>query len=132
MILSLIYQTIVIVLLLTFSFGPAFFALINTGIKYGYKTGSLLALGVVLSDFVLSILIIFLVHFGLSNFIQGEKSQRFMGILAGIISIAATKQSTKNDRRQRVKWGTSELRIPAARWRGDQSRRPDLPRQGRE
>jgi threonine/homoserine/homoserine lactone efflux protein len=87
LILSLIYQTIVIVLLLTFSFGPAFFALINTGIKHGYKTGSLLAVGVVASDFLLSILIIFLVHFGATNFIHDEKSQRFMGILAGMILI---------------------------------------------
>ena len=87
MILSLIYQTIVIVLLLTFSFGPAFFALINTGITHGYKTGSLLAVGVVASDFLVSMLIIFLIHFGASNFIQDEKSQRFMGILAGIILI---------------------------------------------
>jgi threonine/homoserine/homoserine lactone efflux protein len=87
LIISLIYQTIVIVLLLTFSFGPAFFALINTGITHGYKTGSLLALGVVLSDFAVCILIILLVHLGASNFIQDEKSQRFMGILAGIILV---------------------------------------------
>jgi len=73
--------------LLTFSFGPAFFALINTGIRYGYKPGSLLAIGVVLSDFIVCILIIFLVHYGATNFIQDEKSQRFMGILAGIILI---------------------------------------------
>ena len=87
MILSLIYQTIVIVLLLTFSFGPAFFALINTGITHGYKTGSLLAVGVVASDFILCLLMIVLIHFGASNFIHDEKSQRFMGILAGIILI---------------------------------------------
>jgi threonine/homoserine/homoserine lactone efflux protein len=84
---SLIYQTIVIVLLLTFSFGPAFFALINTGIKHGYKTGSLLATGVVVSDLLVCILIIFLVHFGATNLIQDEKSRRFMGIVAGIILI---------------------------------------------
>lgn len=87
MIFSLISSTIAIVLLLTFSFGPAFFALINTGISYGYRTGALLALGVVLSDFVVSMLIILLVHFGFSSFIQDEKSQRFMGILAGIVLI---------------------------------------------
>ena len=87
MILSLIYQTILIVLFLTFSFGPAFFALVNTGIKHGYRTGSLLAVGVVLSDFFLCILIIFLVHFGATNLIQDEKNQRFMGILAGILLI---------------------------------------------
>ena len=87
MVLTLIYQTFVIVLLLTFSFGPAFFALINTGIRYGYKTGSLLAVGVMLSDFVVCNLIIILVHYGATNFIQDEKSQRFMGIIAGVILI---------------------------------------------
>lgn len=87
MILSLISQTIIIVLLLTFSFGPAFFALINTGIKHGYKTGSLLAIGVVASDFVLCILIILLVHLGATNLIHDEKNQRFMGIMAGVLLI---------------------------------------------
>jgi len=73
--------------LLTFSFGPAFFALINTGIKYGYKSGSLLAVGVVASDFLVCLLIIFLVTVGAADYIQDEKSQRFMGILAGIVLI---------------------------------------------
>ena len=87
MILSLIYQTIIIVLLLTFSFGPAFFALINTGIKHGYKPGSILATGVVFSDLFLCILIILRVHFGAVNFLHDEKNQRFAGILAGIILV---------------------------------------------
>jgi threonine/homoserine/homoserine lactone efflux protein len=86
-ILSLISQTIIIVLLLTFSFGPAFFALINTGIKHGYRTGSLLAIGVVASDFIVCLLIILLVHLGLTNLIHDEKTQRFMGILAGVLLI---------------------------------------------
>jgi threonine/homoserine/homoserine lactone efflux protein len=87
LILSLIYQTIIIVLLLTFSFGPAFFALINTGIEYGYKTGSLLAIGVVVSDFLVCLLIILLVHLGATSLIHDDKAQRFMGILAGIVLI---------------------------------------------
>jgi len=87
LILSLIYQTFIIVLLLTFSFGPAFFALINTGIKHGYKTGALLATGIVVSDFFLCVLIIFLVDLGATNLIQDEKNQRFMGIMAGLILV---------------------------------------------
>lgn len=87
MIVSLITQTLLIVLFLTFSFGPAFFALINIGLKHGYKTGALLALGVVLSDLVLCIIIIFLVHFGATNLIKDEKNLRFMGIVAGVILI---------------------------------------------
>lgn len=87
MILSLITQTLLIVLFLTCSFGPAFFALINAGIKHGYKSGSVLAFGVVMSDFVLCLLIILLVHYGATNIITDEKSQRFMGIIAGIVLI---------------------------------------------
>lgn len=87
MILSLIYQTIIIVILLTFSFGPAFFALINTGIKHGYKPGALLAGGVVFSDLFVCLIVILMVHFGAANFLQDEKNQRFAGIVAGIILI---------------------------------------------
>ena len=87
MILGLIYQTVVIVLLLSFSFGPSFFALINTGIKHGYKTGSLLALGVVLSDFRVCLIVILLVDLGAANLIHEEKNQRFMGLLAGLVLV---------------------------------------------
>jgi threonine/homoserine/homoserine lactone efflux protein len=87
LLISLIYQTIVIVLLLTFSFGPAFFALINSGIKNGYRTASKLAIGVVLSDFMVCLLMIFLVSLGATNFIHDDKTQRFMGILAGLVLV---------------------------------------------
>lgn len=87
MILGLIYQAIIIIVLLTFSFGPAFFALINTGIKHGYKTGAFLAMGVVFSDLFLCILVCMLVHFGMSNLLHSEKTQTFFGIIGGIVLI---------------------------------------------
>lgn len=75
------------VLLLTFSFGPAFFALINTGIKFGYRTGAFLAAGVILSDFFLCILVCVLVHFGMANFLDSPETQTFLAIIGGIILI---------------------------------------------
>ena len=114
MILSLIYQTFIIVLLLTFSFGPAFFALINTGIRHGYKSGSLLAIGVVLSDFLVCILIIFLVHYGATNLIQDEKSQRFMGIVAGIILIVFGALHFREPVENKSDT-TIEIKVPSAR-----------------
>lgn len=87
MILSLIYQAFIIILLLTFSFGPAFFALINTGIKHGYKTGAFLALGVVFSDLFLCILVCLLVHFGMANLLHSKETQTIFGIIGGIILI---------------------------------------------
>jgi len=87
LILTLIYQTVIIALLLTFSFGPAFFALLNTSIKHGRREGSLLATGVILSDMFVCVIVIFLISLGATNFIQDEKNQRFMGILAGLVLV---------------------------------------------
>jgi threonine/homoserine/homoserine lactone efflux protein len=84
---SLIYQGIIIIVLLTISFGPAFFALLNTGIKYGYKTGSFLAFGVVFSDFFLCMMVCLLVHFGMGNLLHSEKAQTFFSIVGGIVLI---------------------------------------------
>ncbi|MGZ3883925.1 MAG: LysE family translocator [Bacteroidia bacterium] len=87
MIVNLISQGVLIVILLTISFGPAFFALINTGIKYGYKTGSFLAFGVVFSDFFLCVIVCFLVHYGMGNLLHSEKTQTFFSIIGGIVLI---------------------------------------------
>ncbi len=84
---SLIYQGLIIILLLTFSFGPAFFSLINMGIKHGYKPGSLLAIGIVSSDFFLCVMICLFVHFGAVNLLQDEKAKTFSAIIGGIILI---------------------------------------------
>jgi threonine/homoserine/homoserine lactone efflux protein len=87
MIFNLIYQALIIVILLTMSFGPAFFALINTGIKYGYRPGSMLAAGIVLSDFFLCVTVCLVVHLGATNLLHSEKAQTFSAILGGIILI---------------------------------------------
>ncbi len=87
MILSLISLALIMIILLTCSFGPGFFSLINTGIKYGYKTGSILALGIVLSDLLVCLGICFVVYLGAINLLQSEKAQTFSGIIGGVILI---------------------------------------------
>jgi len=87
LILTLVYQTIIIIVLLSFSFGPAFFALLNTSIKHGPREGSLLATGVIASDMFVCAIVIMLINLGATNFIQDEKNQRFMGILAGLVLV---------------------------------------------
>lgn len=87
MIFSLIYQSVIIIILLTFSFGPSFFSLINYSIKKGFKPVSFLATGVVSSDFFICLLNIFLLHYGFTEWLNDSKNQRFAGILAGIILI---------------------------------------------
>lgn len=87
MIASLIYQAFILILLLTFSFGPAFFALINTGIKFGYHTGSFLAIGVVLSDLFVCVLVCLLVYFGMSNLLDSKNAQAIFSVIGGCILV---------------------------------------------
>lgn len=102
MILGLIYNAIILIILLAFSFGPAFFALINTGIKYGYRTGSFLAIGVVLSDFFLCLMVCMLVYFGMANLLHSSETQTFFAIIGGVVLIVFgafffKKQPVKTD-----------------------------------
>lgn len=85
--LSLVSQGLIIVLILTFSFGPAFFALINAGIREGFKNGAMLALGVVLSDLILSVLISFLIIKGAESFLNSETMQTRSALIGGIILV---------------------------------------------
>lgn len=87
MIISLIYQTIIIVIILTFSFGPSFFSLINYSVQKGFKPALMLAIGIVASDFFICLFTIFLLHYGFALWLNDAKNQRFAGILAGIILI---------------------------------------------
>lgn len=84
---AVIYQGIIIVLLLAFSFGPAFFALINTSIKYGFRLGAALAIGVFLSDLVLAIGVCMLIDYGAAGYLHDAKNQSFVGIIGGVILI---------------------------------------------
>jgi threonine/homoserine/homoserine lactone efflux protein len=85
LILNLISQGVVIVMILTFSFGPAFFALINAGIREGYKHGSMLAIGIVLSDLFLSVVISILIYLGLGSVLNSSKSQDISSVVGGAI-----------------------------------------------
>ncbi|GAB4449810.1 MAG: hypothetical protein OHK0036_07320 [Bacteroidia bacterium] len=111
MIFSLIYQSIIIIVLLTFSFGPSFFSLINYSIKKGFRHASFLATGVVLSDFFVCLFNIFLVHYGLTEWLNNPKNQRFAGILAGIILIIFGSFYLKKDNQIKIDDATEEYPI---------------------
>ncbi|MBC7861450.1 MAG: LysE family transporter [Bacteroidia bacterium] len=106
---TIIYQGIIIVLLLAFSFGPAFFGLINTSIKYGFRAGAALAIGVFLSDFLMAIGVCFLVHYGAEDFLQDKKNETFIGILGGVVLIVfgvlylIKKEAAKTDSEIKVR-----------------------------
>jgi threonine/homoserine/homoserine lactone efflux protein len=82
-VIEAILQGFLLGLILCFSFGPAFFALINTGIKYGYKSGAALATGIVISDFFC--IVVF--YLGASALISDPKNQFAVGVIGGIVLI---------------------------------------------
>jgi threonine/homoserine/homoserine lactone efflux protein len=66
-----------------FGFGPAFFALIQTGIHRGFFKGFLLAIGVFLNDlFVVTVSI-----FGAHTIMSNVQSHQWLGIVGGVILI---------------------------------------------
>ena len=64
--------------------GPAFFAMLQTSIKNGFKSGVALAIGILLSDAVC----ILLTYLGASKLFSSPENRIIMGIAGGIILIA--------------------------------------------
>src|ERR1700739_3626002 len=84
---SAIYEGILLGIFLAFSIGPSFFALINTGISHGFKSGAAVAFGILFSDLFFVAATVSLIHFGMSDLISNPKHQAFMGIMGGIVLI---------------------------------------------
>lgn len=82
-----IYEGLSLGFFLALSIGPAFFALINTGIHHGFRSGIAVAFGIFLSDLVFVVVTVSLIHFGMSDIISNPKHQAFMGVVGGIVLI---------------------------------------------
>lgn len=66
-----------------FGFGPAFFALIQTGIHRGFWPGALLASGIFLND----VLIVLIALFGATSIFAEQANYQAMGIVGGALLI---------------------------------------------
>ena len=84
---SAIYEGILLGVFLAFSIGPAFFALLNTGISYGFKSGAALAFGIFFSDLFFVLVTVSLVHFGMADLMTDPKHQAFLGVIGGVVLI---------------------------------------------
>lgn len=85
--LTAIYEGLLLGLFLAFSIGPAFFALINTGISYGFRSGAALAFGIFFSDLFFVLVTVSLIHYGMSDLLTDPKHQAFLGVIGGIVLI---------------------------------------------
>lgn len=84
---SAIYEGILLGIVLAFSIGPSFFALINTGIHHGFKSGAAVAFGILFSDLFFVFATVSLIHYGMAGLITDPKHQAFMGVIGGIVLI---------------------------------------------
>jgi threonine/homoserine/homoserine lactone efflux protein len=69
---------------LAFLFGPVFFALIQTSIHKGFKSGAAMAVGISLSD----VLFILVSYIGISQIIESDSLQAVLSIAGGGIMLA--------------------------------------------
>ncbi len=70
-----------LILSVTFSLGPVFFSLLQTGMQKGFRSGALMALGIALSDTLYA----FLCQLGLSQIVEGFKSN--IAIIGGVVAL---------------------------------------------
>lgn len=81
--LELFINGIIVGLLVAISFGPAFFAVIQTGINQGFKLGIFLSIGIFFSD-VFLVIISYLIG---STLFDNPQNKVFVGLIGGIVLI---------------------------------------------
>src|SRR5882672_1786720 len=81
--MKIILNGIQLGIVLAFLIGPVFFSIIQTSIERGFLKGSMVALGVSLSD----ILYVVICYFGLSTFFENPQFRIYMAYVGGSILI---------------------------------------------
>ena len=83
--MNALYEGILLGLSLAFIFGygPAFFALLQTGMHRGFLAGTLLAFGIFLNDLIIVVLGLL----GSVHVIKGSENYQLMGTIGGILLI---------------------------------------------
>ncbi|MCG3166297.1 MAG: hypothetical protein POELPBGB_02075 [Bacteroidia bacterium] len=64
--------------------GPVFFTLLKTSLQHGVIAGSLVALGIFISDILAALLCVF----GASAFLKSDESRFYLAFLGGVVLIA--------------------------------------------
>jgi threonine/homoserine/homoserine lactone efflux protein len=78
-----LFEGIILGITVSISLGPALFALLQTSIKHGIKTGIFLALGIFTSDLI----VVFGAYFGASQIITNPTTHVVFGLIGGIVLI---------------------------------------------
>lgn len=82
-ILNVFVEGVILGIITSFTLGPAFFAVIQTGINRGFKSGFFMALGISLSDITL----ISICYLGASVIFDSPENKLYIGIVGGILLV---------------------------------------------
>lgn len=81
-------QGLLLGVIVSFTFGPAFFAILQTGIDRGFKPAIYMALGILFCDFfVIAICFIIVYFLGFSLQDNFEENKMYIGFVGGVILI---------------------------------------------
>ena len=70
-------------LMLAIAFGPSFFALLQTSIKNGLKSGIILALGIFLSDLIY----VAIAYFGATSLLSNDRNKFYIELVGGALLV---------------------------------------------
>jgi threonine/homoserine/homoserine lactone efflux protein len=78
-----LFEGIILGITVSISLGPALFALLQTSVKHGIKTGIFLALGIFTSDLI----VVFGAFFGASQIVTNPTTHVVFGLIGGIVLV---------------------------------------------
>jgi threonine/homoserine/homoserine lactone efflux protein len=79
-----LFEGLILGLTVAITLGPALFALLQTSIKHGIKTGIFLALGIFMSDLA----VVVGCYFGAAQIVSDPQNHLVLGILGGTVMVA--------------------------------------------
>lgn len=82
--IAVFFEGIVLGLIVSITVGPAFFAIIQTGIQRGFSQGFFMALGISLSDITL----IAICYLGASFIFDNPENKLYIGLIGGIVLLS--------------------------------------------
>ncbi|MCK5838961.1 MAG: LysE family translocator [Bacteroidales bacterium] len=82
--IAIFFEGVVLGLIISITVGPAFFAIIQTGIQRGFHQGFFMALGISLSDITL----IAICYLGASFIFDNPENKLYIGLVGGIVLLS--------------------------------------------
>ena len=103
-----LFEGIILGISVSLSLGPALFALLQTSIKHGIKTGLFLVFGIFLSDLI----VVFAAFFGASHIVVNNDTHVIFGVIGGgILLIFGLYSVTRKIKKEDLVEAINEIKV---------------------